>query len=63
MLNLAQDLRVTKIDKIIWKRSIDVLRGEMSLVGTKYIDEWSIWLDVKILFKTVAVVVARKGAR
>ena len=28
----------------------------------KYIDEWSLWLDIKILFKTVLVVLFRKGA-
>lgn len=28
----------------------------------KYIDNWSLWLDLKILFKTVFVVVAGKGA-
>lgn len=27
-----------------------------------YIDEWSVWLDVKILFKTVVVVLTRRGA-
>jgi lipopolysaccharide/colanic/teichoic acid biosynthesis glycosyltransferase len=26
-----------------------------------YIDHWSIWLDLKILFKTVATVIAREG--
>ena len=28
----------------------------------KYIDEWSLWLDVKILFRTLPVVVSRRGA-
>ncbi len=28
----------------------------------QYIDEWSVWLDIKILFKTVIVVLTHKGA-
>ena len=28
-----------------------------------YAQNWSFWLDIKILFKTVAVVVFRRGAR
>jgi undecaprenyl-phosphate galactose phosphotransferase len=28
-----------------------------------YAQNWSFWLDIKILFKTVAVVVRRKGAK
>lgn len=31
-------------------------------LDTKYITEWSMGLDLKILFKTIAVVVTRKGA-
>ncbi len=29
----------------------------------KYIDSWSIWLDIKIIFKTVGAVFTRKGAQ
>lgn len=29
----------------------------------KYIDNWSLWLDTKILVKTIPVVLSRKGAR
>jgi exopolysaccharide biosynthesis polyprenyl glycosylphosphotransferase len=29
----------------------------------QYIEEWSLWLDIKILFKTIWVVMASKGAR
>jgi exopolysaccharide biosynthesis polyprenyl glycosylphosphotransferase len=29
----------------------------------KYIDEWSIWLDIKILWRTIGVVLLGKGAR
>lgn len=28
----------------------------------QYIDEWSLWLDIRILFRTVAVVFAREGS-
>jgi len=28
----------------------------------EYIDNWSIWLDVKILIKTIPVVLLGKGA-
>jgi lipopolysaccharide/colanic/teichoic acid biosynthesis glycosyltransferase len=29
----------------------------------EYIDRWSLWLDVKILFKTVPAVLLAKGAK
>ena len=35
---------------------------EVVRLDEKYIEEWSIWLDVRILFKTVAVVLMRKGS-
>jgi exopolysaccharide biosynthesis polyprenyl glycosylphosphotransferase len=35
---------------------------EVVRLDCKYIDEWSMWLDIKILFKTVAVVLKHKGA-
>jgi exopolysaccharide biosynthesis polyprenyl glycosylphosphotransferase len=31
-------------------------------LDTKYIDEWSLALDIKLIFKTIGVVFARKGA-
>lgn len=31
-------------------------------LDTKYIEEWSIWLDIKIIIKTVLIVINRKGA-
>ncbi len=31
-------------------------------LDTKYIDNWSIWLDIKLIFKTVFVVFDRRGA-
>jgi exopolysaccharide biosynthesis polyprenyl glycosylphosphotransferase len=37
--------------------------AQVVALDTQYIDEWSFGLDIKLLFKTVAVVFARKGAR
>ena len=114
----ADDMRVTRVGKLLRATSIDelpqffdVLRGDMSLVGTRpptvdeykqyeshhkrrlsmkpgitglwqvsgrsniedfeevvkldvqYIDNWSLWGDIKILFKTVYVVFAGRGAK
>lgn len=111
-----EDPRVTRVGRFLRRWSLDelpqlinVLRGEMSLVGPRppipeeveryeawqkrrlsikpgitclwqvegrsdvafarwiqldlwYIDHWSLWLDVKILLKTVPAVLSRKGA-
>ncbi|MBR3579571.1 MAG: sugar transferase [Lachnospiraceae bacterium] len=35
---------------------------EVVALDKEYIDNWSMWLDIKILFKTVIQVFARKGA-
>lgn len=35
---------------------------EMVALDVRYIDSWSVWLDIKILFKTIGVVLSRKGA-
>ncbi|MBP5249621.1 MAG: sugar transferase [Lachnospiraceae bacterium] len=35
---------------------------EIVKLDTEYIDKWSIWLDIRILFKTVLVVVKREGS-
>ncbi|MCD7815096.1 MAG: sugar transferase, partial [Lachnospiraceae bacterium] len=35
---------------------------EVVRLDRQYISEWNIWLDIKILFKTVGVVLFRKGA-
>ena len=32
-------------------------------LDVQYIDNWSLWLDIKLLFKTVAVVFAGHGAK
>lgn len=34
---------------------------EVVLLDTKYIDKWSVWLDMKIIIKTVFVVIAKRG--
>jgi len=35
---------------------------EMVALDLEYIDNWSLWLDIKILFKTIFVVLKREGA-
>lgn len=35
---------------------------EVVKLDTQYIDNWSVWLDIKILFKTVLLVFSHKGA-
>ena len=35
---------------------------EVVTLDTKYIDQWSVWLDLKIIIKTVFVVLAKRGA-
>lgn len=36
---------------------------EVVRLDTKYIENWSIWLDIKLIFKTIIVVLDRKGAK
>lgn len=36
--------------------------NEVVKLDTKYIDHWSVWLDIKILFKTIFVVFTKRGA-
>ena len=36
---------------------------EVVRLDEKYIENWNIWLDIKILLKTVVVVLTRKGSR
>jgi exopolysaccharide biosynthesis polyprenyl glycosylphosphotransferase len=115
LFKLKDDPRVTRVGRFIRKTSIDelpqlinVIRGEMSLVGPRplpvtdisnpnewearrfaatpgmtglwqvnrtehtseemlrwdlyYIENWSLWLDFRILLKTIFVVLTRRGA-
>jgi exopolysaccharide biosynthesis polyprenyl glycosylphosphotransferase len=116
LFKIANDPRVTPVGRFLRKFSLDevpqvlnVLRGEMSLVGPRplpvrdyvqledwhrrrylvlpgmtglwqvsgrialsfddlvrldfyYLENWSIWLDITILFKTLPAVLARRGA-
>ena len=117
MFKIKDDPRIIPVGQFLRKSSLDelpqfwnVLKGEMSLVGTRpptpaeveqyenwhrrrisikpgitglwqvsgrnsiddfdqivrldidYIDHWSIWLDIKLLLKTVQVVFAREGS-
>ena len=36
---------------------------EVVKLDTKYIENWSLWLDIKLIFKTVAVVLNREGSK
>jgi len=119
VFKVTNDPRVTPIGRILrrwsideWPQMINVLRGDMSLVGPRplpvdevkrfddlahrrrlsvrpgltclwqvkgrnevksfkdwvrldleYIDNWTLWLDVKILFKTIPVVILGTGAK
>jgi exopolysaccharide biosynthesis polyprenyl glycosylphosphotransferase len=36
---------------------------EVVRLDIRYIEEWSLWLDIKLLFKTIWVVLVSKGAR
>ncbi len=36
---------------------------EVVRLDTEYIQNWSIWLDIKIIFRTILVVFGRKGSR
>jgi exopolysaccharide biosynthesis polyprenyl glycosylphosphotransferase len=41
----------------------DIVFDDWMLLDLKYIDEWSLWLDLQILLRTVPVVVLGRGAR
>jgi lipopolysaccharide/colanic/teichoic acid biosynthesis glycosyltransferase len=98
LFKLRADPRVTRVGAFLRRFSLDevpqvlnVLRGEMSLVGPRplplrdyklledwhrkdlsfddlvrldfyYLENWSIWLDISILLRTIPAVVAGRGA-
>jgi lipopolysaccharide/colanic/teichoic acid biosynthesis glycosyltransferase len=39
----------------------DLPFNEEVRLDTYYIENWSLWLDLQILFKTIVVVIFRKG--
>jgi len=41
----------------------DIVFDDWMLLDLKYIDEWSLWLDLQILLRTVPVVLFGRGAR
>jgi lipopolysaccharide/colanic/teichoic acid biosynthesis glycosyltransferase len=40
----------------------DVTFDDMLRLDIHYIENWSLWLDLRILWQTVLIVVTRKGA-
>ena len=36
---------------------------EVVRLDTKYIENWNLWLDIKLIFKTIGVVLDRKGSK
>jgi exopolysaccharide biosynthesis polyprenyl glycosylphosphotransferase len=36
---------------------------EVVKLDTEYIENWSLWLDIRLIFKTIKVVLARKGSK
>lgn len=52
---------ITGMWQVSGRNEIDDFDQWMQL-DLKYIDSWSLWLDLKILFKTVPVVLLHKGA-
>ena len=49
-------------DMIANGRRNQVVFDEWMQLDLEYIDNWSLWLDVKILLKTVPTVLLHKGA-
>jgi len=43
-------------------KRIKGMLGFFQDLGLKYIDNWSLWLDFKIILKTIPAIFCRKGA-
>lgn len=52
---------ITCLWQIGGRNDIDFV--DWMLLDLKYIDEWSLWLDLQILLRTIPVVLLRRGAR
>lgn len=51
---------ITCIWQISGRNDIDF--DQWMVMDAEYIDKWSFWLDMKILIKTVPIVLLKKGA-
>ncbi|MBQ3400251.1 MAG: sugar transferase, partial [Lachnospiraceae bacterium] len=61
MKRLAIKPGITGLWQVSGRSDIKDFR-EVVALDTQYIDEWSIGLDIKILFKTILVVLTKRGA-
>ena len=63
-IQLAPGLSISRVLTGLWqvsgRNNIDF--DEWMRLDLRYIDEWSIWLDIKILLRTLPAVFMRSGA-
>ena len=57
----SSDLGITGLWQVSGRSEIEDFE-EVVRLDVQYIDEWSLWLDIKLLLRTVAVVFSRRGA-
>lgn len=65
-------MREITMDKNTIRETVRMIASDQSVISvvgvtvsrkdTKYINEWSLGLDIKILFKTVMVVLKKEGS-